>query len=138
MSRNPRSRNPRIRTDGAPPLSANPFAALEGALGELPPGEVASAPPESTPTPTEAPPSRLRGKIIVRREKKGRGGKTATVLEGLRLPDDALQDMAQQLRRSLGCGAHVEGTNIVLSGAQTDRIRDWLSAQGATRIVIGN
>jgi translation initiation factor 1 (eIF-1/SUI1) len=46
--------------------------------------------------------------------------------------------MAQELRRSLGCGAHVEGATIVVSGAQADRIRDFLSARGATRIVIGN
>jgi translation initiation factor 1 len=129
------SRKSKIRTDGGPPLSTNPFAALEGALGDLPPGQ-AAAPPE--PSPADASPPRLRGKIVLRREKKGRGGKTATVLEGLQLPDDALELMAQELRRSLGCGAHVEGATIVVSGAQADRIRDFLSARGATRIVIGN
>lgn len=131
------SRKPRISTDGAPPLSANPFAALQDALGELPPGEAATAAPEPSPASTDSP-SLLHGKLILRREKKGRGGKTATVIEGLKLPEPALQDMAQRLRRHLGCGAHVEGTTIVLSGAQTDRVRDWLSAQGATRIVIGS
>lgn len=131
------SRKPRIPTDGAPPLSANPFAALEGALGNLPPGDGVSAEPEPELAPI-ASPSLVQGKLVLRREKKGRGGKTATVIEGLRLPEPALQDVAQQLRRHLGCGAHVEGTTIVLSGAQTDRVRDWLSAQGATRIVIGN
>jgi len=131
------SRKPRISTTGAPPLSANPFAALHGALGDLPPGE--TIPPELDPEPAapEAPPL-LRGKLVLRRETKGRGGKTATVIEGLQLPEPALQAMAQQLRRHLGCGAHVEGATIVLSGAQTERVRDWLSAQGATRIVIGN
>lgn len=131
------SRKPRIATDGAPPLSTNPFAALQHALGELPPGEATAAAPEPELAPTDSP-SLLHGKLVLRREKKGRGGKTATVIEGLQLPEPALQDMAQQLRRHLGCGAHVEGSTIVLSGAQTDRVRDWLSAQGATRIVIGN
>jgi translation initiation factor 1 (eIF-1/SUI1) len=133
------SRKPRISTDGAPPLSSNPFAALQGALGDLPAGEVIPAELEfePEPAPMKAPPL-LHGKLVLRRETKGRGGKTATVIEGLRLPETVLQDMAQQLRRHLGCGAHVEGTTIVLSGAQTERIRDWLSAQGATRIVIGN
>jgi translation initiation factor 1 len=131
------SRKPRISTDGAPPLSANPFAALQDALGELPPGQTATAAPEPDPAPSDSP-SLLHGKLVLRREKKGRGGKTATVIEGLQLPEPALQDMAQRLRRHLGCGAHVEGATIVLSGAQTDRVRDWLAAQGATRIVIGN
>ena len=132
------SRKPRIPTDGAPPLSDNPFAALSEVLASVPPGDVASAPPEPEPTPTDAPLPKLGKKIVLRREKKGRGGKTATVLEGLQLPHEALEEMARALRRSLGCGTHVEGATIVVSGAQTERIRDWLSAHGATRIVIGN
>ncbi|MEX1365998.1 MAG: translation initiation factor [Nannocystaceae bacterium] len=134
------SRTPKIRTSGAPPLSTNPFADLAGALGDLPPGEVPPAPAEPEPTsPPPAPSSpQLRGKIVLRREKKGRGGKTATLIEGLDLPDDALQQMARSLRRSLGCGAHVEGAVVVVGGAQTDRVRAWLAEQGAARIVIGN
>lgn len=133
------TRKPRIPTDGAPPLSANPFAALQGALGELPAGD--PTPAELAPDRPPDPPSTrslLHGKLVLRRETKGRGGKTATVIEGLRGPEAVLLEMAQQLRRHLGCGAHVEGTTLVLSGAQTERVRDWLSAQGATRIVIGN
>ena len=131
------SRKPRIPTDGAPPLSTNPFAALQGALGELPPGDAVTA----TPIPSIAPidsPSLVHGRLVLRREKKGRGGKTATVIEGLTVPEPALHDVAQRLRRQLGCGAHVEGATIVVGGAQTGRVREWLSAQGATRIVIGN
>lgn len=131
------SRKPRIPTDGAPPLSANPFAALGGALGELPPGDAPPAAPEPEPAPL-AGPSLARRKLVLRREKKGRGGRTATVIEGLGLPEAELQALAQQLRRHLGCGAHVEGATLVLGGAQAERVRDWLAAQGATRIVIGS
>jgi translation initiation factor 1 len=131
------SRKPKIPTDGAPPLSSNPFAALAGALGDLPPAPAAEQ-PEAPRAPADAGSLRLRGKIVVRREKKRRGGKTATVLEGLQLSDDALEILAQELRRSLGCGAYVEGATVVVSGAQIDRIRDFLSARGAKRIVIGN
>jgi translation initiation factor 1 len=131
------SRKPRISTEGAPPLSTNPFAALQDALGELPPGEAPTAAPEPEPVPLGAP-SLTHRKLVLRREKKGRGGRTATVIEGLGLPDAELQALAQQLRRQLGCGAHVEGAILVLGGAQTERVRDWLVAQGATRVVIGN
>jgi translation initiation factor 1 len=132
------SRKPKIPTDGAPALSSNPFAALGGALGDLPPGAPVSTPPDEAPEPTDVSAPALRAKIVVRREKKGRGGKAVTVIDGLRSSPEVLADLAQQLRRSLGCGAHVEGETIVLTGAQTDRVHDWLSAQGATRIVIGN
>jgi translation initiation factor 1 (eIF-1/SUI1) len=131
------SRKPRIPTDGTPPLSANPFAALQGALGELPAGDAVTAAPAPPLVPIDSP-SLAHGRIVLRREKKGRGGKTATVIEGLALPEPALEDIAQRLRRQLGCAAHVEGATLVLSGAQIDRIRAWLTAQGATRIVIGN
>lgn len=134
------SRTPKIPTDGAPPLSSNPFAALGGVLGDLPPGAPPSpaAAEPSAPLPADASAPALHGKLVVRREKKGRGGKAVTVIEGLRLSPAALEDLARQLRRSLGCGAHVEAETIVLTGAQTDRVRDWLAAHGATRIVIGN
>ena len=126
------SRKPKIPTDGAPPLSSNPFASLQGALGDLPPGERVAEPE------ARAPAKMPQGKIVLRREKKGRGGKTATVIEGLALAHDALEELAQELRRSLGCGAHVEDATIVVSGAQAERIRELLMARGATRIVIGN
>jgi translation initiation factor 1 len=129
------SRKPKISTDGAPPLSSNPFAALGGVIEDLPPGEIPAAAREETKDPV---PTQLRGKLVLRREKKGRGGKTATVIEGLSLSDDAREALAQELRRNLGCGAHVEGATIVVSGAQTQRIRDLLAARGATRIIIGN
>lgn len=130
----------RIRTDGDDPLSSNPFAGLGSALGDLPEGTPPQAPSPAEPAdapPTTAPGS-LRGKIVIRREKKGRGGKTATVIEGLGLDADALGTMARSLRKTLGCGATVEGDTIVLSGAQSERARDWLAAQGAGRIVLGN
>jgi len=136
------SRKPKISTDGAPTLSSNPFAALGGALGDLPPGEATEpSPPEPKPKPVGASAggaSTLRGKIVVRREKKGRGGKTATVIEGLSLRPAGLTDMAKRMRRSFGCGAKVEGETIVLTGTLTERVRDWLLAEGATRVVIGN
>lgn len=136
------SRTPKIPTEGTPPLSSNPFAALGGVLGELPagapPSPAPAEPPAPVPASAEGSVPALHGKLVVRREKKGRGGKAVTVIEGLRLPPAALEDLARQLRRSLGCGAHVEAETIVLAGAQTERVRDWLAAHGATRIVVGN
>ncbi|MEM7152741.1 MAG: translation initiation factor [Myxococcota bacterium] len=135
-------RKTKVSTDGGAPLSSNPFASLGGALSDLPDGEPAAEP---EPTPEQVPAAASgaglagqRSKIVVRREKKGRGGKTATVIEGLELSDAQLSAMAKQLRRRFGCGAHVEGTTVVLSGAQTDRVRDWLVEQGARKVVVGN
>ena len=76
-------------------------------------------------------------KIVLRREKKGRGGKTATVVEGIKLPPSGLERIARDLKRALGCGAVVEGTTIVVQGDMGARIEPWLVARGAKRVVIG-
>jgi translation initiation factor 1 len=77
-------------------------------------------------------------KIVVRRDKKGRGGKTATVIEGIRLPPSGLERIARDLKRALGCGAHVDGSTIVVQGDMTARVEPWLTARGAKKVVIGN
>ena len=77
-------------------------------------------------------------KIVVRREKKGRGGKTATVVEGIKRPPSALERIARELRRGLGCGASVDGDAIVVQGDMAERIAPWLAARGAKKVVIGN
>ena len=77
-------------------------------------------------------------KIVLRREKKGRGGKTATVIEGIKLPPSGLERIAKDLRRAIGCGATLEGATIVVQGDMAARIEPWLAARGAKKIVIGN
>jgi translation initiation factor 1 len=77
-------------------------------------------------------------KIVVRREKKGRGGKTATVVEGIKLPPSGLERIARELKRALGCGATIEDGTIVVQGDMGTRIERWLTARGAKRVVVGN
>jgi len=78
------------------------------------------------------------GKLTVSRERKGHGGKTATVVSGLGLPARDLDGMARALRRALGCGASVDGDRLVVQGDQVPRVQAWLGARGARRIVVGS
>lgn len=78
------------------------------------------------------------GKIVVRRERKGRGGKTATIISGVSLPPAALDTLCRTMRKALGCGGGLEDSIVVLHGDLVDRARAWLASHGATRIVIGN
>jgi translation initiation factor 1 len=66
-------------------------------------------------------------KISVRTERKGRGGKTVTIVEGLHQTEPELQRMAKMMRKGLGCGASIEGGCIVLQGNQVDRATRWLA-----------
>jgi translation initiation factor 1 len=80
----------------------------------------------------------LRGyaRVVLRREKQGRGGKTVTVVEGLTA---ALAEAAlKPLKGSLGCGAVLEGENVVLQGDQTARAAQFFEARGVKKVVRGN
>jgi translation initiation factor 1 len=75
---------------------------------------------------------------VLRRERKGHGGKTVTVVEGFRLPPSALEKIARELKRALGCGATIDAGRIVVQGVVGARIEPWLLARGARKVVIGN
>jgi translation initiation factor 1 len=104
---------------------------------------VRQTPPPAAPTsaPASPPPTgdlARCAKIVLRRERKGRGGKTATVVAGLGLPARALDALARELRHALGCGATVAGDTIVVQGDLVPRIHPWLASRGARKIVVGN
>lgn len=111
----------------------NPFAALQGLGKDLPKQEKK---PETAEAKTPAGPAPLTGKIVLRREKKGRGGKTVTRVSGL--PSSRLDELCRKMKKGLGCGAKVEGEDLVLLGELTERGAEWLKGAGATQVVIGN
>src|SRR5687768_16013641 len=89
----------------------NPFAALAGLRDGLPPGDA----PPAAPRPVTA---RGPARAVVRYERKGRGGKEATVVEKLGLPAGDLDSWCRELKRALGCGGTVDEASIVLAGDQ--------------------
>jgi translation initiation factor 1 len=117
---------------------------VAGKLGDLLKGagvSVNDAPKAPPPPPTTASPAIDFGgarKLVVRRERKGRGGKTATVVDGIRVSPSALERMARELRRALGCGASVEDGCLVVQGDQVARVERWLVEHGAPKVVVGN
>jgi translation initiation factor 1 len=79
--------------------------------------------------PTNAP---LPAKIVarVRIEKKGRGGKTVTVVYGLPANETFLKELAQRLKRECGTGGTVTDDGVELQGEMRDRVRDILPRLG--------
>jgi translation initiation factor 1 len=76
----------------------------------------------------EAIPNRIVAKL--RMEKKGRGGKTVTVVDGL--PNNAafLKELCQELKRACGTGGAVDEGAIELQGDLRDRVRECLVRKG--------
>jgi translation initiation factor 1 len=131
----------RTKDPGKVPLtsapSAAPFnpafgalAALKAEIGEAspPPPPPAAAPPAGTPA--------LGAKVVLQRERKGHGGKTVTRVIGLSLSAAAMDELAVQLKRALGCGARVEAGEIVLQGDLTERAQRWFTERGVKKVVV--
>jgi len=105
------------------------FSGLASLRGALPSQERTD--PGSAPSPKG--PSRA----VVRYERKGRGGKEATVIEQLALSPVERAGWLLAMKQALGCGGMVEGDSLVLQGDQRTRVRAWLQARGVSRISVG-
>lgn len=70
-------------------------------------------------------------KVVVklRLEKKGRGGKSVTVLDGLPRNSDFLEGLAKDLKRALGTGGSVVDGTIELQGEWRERLRALLPSK---------
>jgi translation initiation factor 1 len=79
-------------------------------------------------TENEAVPTRIVAKLRV--EKKGRGGKTVSVVHGLPHNDVFLKDLCQELKRACGTGGAVLEGAVELQGDLRDRIRAVLLKKG--------
>lgn len=117
------------------PKDDNPFAVLEGLRASLPsaPNAPTPAPANEAPTPPRAAPARA----VVRIERKGRGGKEATVVEKLGLCEAELERWTRDMKQSFGCGGTVEDGAIVLSGDQRDRAVAFLRKAGVAKVIRG-
>ncbi len=68
------------------------------------------------------------GIIRVRRESKGRGGKTVTTISGA--PADRLDALAADLKRKCGTGGSVKDGVILIQGDVREKAAAVLQAQG--------
>ena len=72
--------------------------------------------------------------IRLYKEKKGRKGKTVSIVKGLSLSEEGLEDLCKKLKTSCGVGGQVENTHIVLQGDQRDRIQKILTKLGYNNV----
>ena len=115
--------------DPKKPDAGNPFAALAALRETVPAGPAPAAAP---PKPVKLGPARA----VVRYERKGRGGKEATLIEQLGLPLAELEAWCKALKSGLGCGGHVDDDAIVLQGDLRRRLEPVLLARGVRKVTI--
>ena len=66
----------------------------------------------------------------VRRESKGRGGKTVTTISGVPLPLDQLKELATTLKRRCGTGGALKDGVIEIQGEHVELLLAELIKQG--------
>ena len=77
---------------------------------------------------TESVPARIVAKLRV--EKKGRSGKTVTVVDGLPRNAMFLKALSQELKRACGTGGAAGDGAVELQGDLRERVREFLVTKG--------
>jgi translation initiation factor 1 len=100
-------------------MNTNPFSQLSSA--GLPAG------PE-----LPAPKTVARGRVVLRREKAHRGGKTVIVVHDFatHITGKQIDAIATKLKKACGCGGTVKGRQIEIQGDQPGKIRALLETEG--------
>lgn len=81
----------------------------------------------------------LPARVVIRCERKGRGGKTVTLIEGVEaMALEAQEQWAKKLRKAFGAGSAVEDGKIVIQGDQMERLEKWLQDAGVRKVIRGN
>lgn len=69
-------------------------------------------------------------KLRVSIEKKGRGGKTVTVISGFIGSEDDLKELGRMLKTKCGVGGSVKDGDILIQGEFKQRVIDLLRVEG--------
>ncbi|MAT43873.1 MAG: stress response translation initiation inhibitor YciH [Anaerolineaceae bacterium] len=70
------------------------------------------------------------GVVRLRLERKGRGGKAVTLVEGLVLHETGLKELSKELKKICGTGGALKNGIIEIQGDQRDKLLPTLSDKG--------
>lgn len=63
-------------------------------------------------------------------EKKGRGGKTATIISGFEISDEEIKELASKMKAKLGTGGSARGGEILIQGDRRKDVLEYLKTAG--------
>lgn len=69
-------------------------------------------------------------KLFVRKEKKGRGGKTVTVVEGYQGNPMVLEKLCKMVKQQCGVGGSVQNKTFIIQGDKADQVVKILIKEG--------
>ncbi|MDX8390486.1 MAG: translation initiation factor [Mariprofundaceae bacterium] len=85
---------------------------------------------KKTPNPSSQIKSTAKQGIRIRRESKGRGGKTVSIIDGLSLADNDLKVLLKKLKNQLGTGGTIKNSCIEIQGDHRNQLIILLEKQG--------
>ena len=105
-----------------PLLFQTPFAELQ-VVGSL---------SDENLTSLEEPLAKITGRIMLRKEKAHRAGKTVLVVTGFssKISEEVINSLAKEAKVACGCGGTVLNRNIELQGDQPERVRKFFESKG--------
>ena len=124
----------RIDTSGGASFGTNPFDAIPATglprARQSPAVRPGAGPPKA--------PAK-KGRVELRREKSGRGGKTVTTLSAFasHLPLAELAQLAFDLKQSCACGGTLKGRVIELQGDMREKALAELQQRGFQPVLAG-
>ena len=68
--------------------------------------------------------------IRIRRESKGRGGKTVSIVDGLPLPEAGLKLLLKKLKGQLGSGGAIKNGSLEIQGEHREKLLLLLEKEG--------
>ncbi|TVR82639.1 MAG: translation initiation factor [Saprospirales bacterium] len=72
--------------------------------------------------------------IRVKYEKKGRGGKTVSIISGIKSHPDGLAELATLIKNKCGTGGSAKDGDIIIQGDHRDKIMDILKSKGYSNV----
>ena len=69
-------------------------------------------------------------KLFVRKEKKGRGGKTVTVVEGYQGNPMVLEKLCKKVKQQCGVGGSVQNKTFIIQGDKANQVVKILIKEG--------
>ena len=74
----------------------------------------------------------MQQKVTVRLERKGRGGKSVTIIDGLQMRQKEREALLKQLKTKLGTGGTVKDASLEIQGDHRDALMAELGKMGYT------
>ncbi|HEY1792636.1 MAG TPA: translation initiation factor [Opitutaceae bacterium] len=116
-------------TDGNGGLGQNPFGGLSSSGLPAGPGPAARA---------ETEPERSRGRVDIRRETGGRGGKTVTVVDGFTgIGLHEKEQLMRKMKSACGSGGTVKDGRIEIQGDKREAVARILAEAGFRPVFAG-